>query len=122
MTCPCGCGRELPSSLGQFPFLLRETGAADALVDRFELILREQGRPLARESVEFRAATAELHKWLQRRCHGAGGISDGISLGKRCQAWRISFGAFCRGFAAIDPAYYDWWRTVGIVAWPNVPT
>jgi hypothetical protein len=118
--CPCGCGRTLDPSLGQFPTIMRATGAVDSLLGHFIECLEPMD--LSADEVDkarsFRNETARLHESLRDRCHGLGGFREGVRLAKDAKRWRRTWGRTRDGIRSADPDYYDWWDANAIEAWP----
>lgn len=107
------------SSLGEFIQVTRETGSADALLDALEPI-DDDGVPLPGNDIgRLRGSTSRLHQRLVARCHGTGGIRDGVRLAKDVNAWREQFKHLLIWAMDDNEEYVDWWTNDVYPCWPN---
>lgn len=97
--CPCECGRQVPPSLNHFISVAREIATADAVLERFSSLVPQQQD----ETVRFQVATADLRQRLIDRCHGSGGLIDGIRLGRDAARWRNAFAAVMVAIERLEP-------------------
>lgn len=103
--CPCGCGRQVRSSLKEFYNVTLETRVMPDLLDRFEAL------PNANNTDRFRRSTADLHSRLVDWCHeiGPSGARAGIELGRLCGEWRKVMNNVLLAVTLADRAFaFDW--------------
>lgn len=119
MECPCGCGRDVSPSLGQFVDLTRETGASLAALARLRSLLA--GDQVGGEVELFMHDSASLHRRLVDRCHGQGGIIGGVRLGRDAVRWRNAFAAHLTALDRLDHEYVERWP-IAVESWPSSAT
>ena len=114
--CPCGCGRDVRSSLRDLYDVTLQTAAMPELIDRFKAMPNAD----LSGADKYARHTAALHSRLVAWCHqeGPSGARAGAALGADCRKWRETMDTILAAVATTEPEFaLDWTaRAAGIVA------